>query len=190
LTLLFTVILSGISIFISFQTYKIETLRADLKLTHILTSPKDKVCIMDGATLDPKEYLRLIIKLENVGKISSENTKLLFEFDNIVINEKFVDSNGRLNIDEIDEFYNSEWEFKYDPYSEEKSFNKAIWSDDGILYPTISKEIVIDLKYFKVLPGHKSIKIKAVSKNAEIKTYDINFNYIESNKLSDYFKNH
>ena len=118
---------------------------------------------------------------------------MLFEFDNIVINEKFVDSNGRLNIDEIDEideFYNSEWEFKYDPYSEEKSFNKAIWSDDGILYPTISKEIVIDLKYFKVLLGHKSIKIKAVSKNAEIKTYDINFNYIESNKLSDYFKNH
>lgn len=128
----------------------------------------------------PSSEIHFYIK--NIGKVSAENTKIIFEFNGISLGIDYIEN----NVDKSpSKEYHYRWEYKpYYPITE-KSYCEMHWVDEEIMYPGLKKEFGYSFSNSVIDKHNPYIDVNIVSKTSIIQKMRINVRYHD---ISEYGK--
>lgn|GEM_PF-4145950 len=150
------------------------------KYEYSINKNSDDIFVVDNTK--PTSLIHFYIK--NIGDVSAENTKIIFEFNGMSLNVANIENN-------IDESpladYHFVWEYKPVYPILEDSYCELHWVDKDIMYPDINKEFGYSFSESRIYDKKPYIDIKIVSKTSVIHRMKINVNY---HNIEDYGKNY
>ncbi len=120
--------------------------------------------------------------IKNIGKVSAENTKIIFDFNGMSLNPDYKEGNVDKGPLEERHFV---WEYRPLYPIMEKSYCEMHWVDKDIMYPDIKREFSYSFGDSILDNKNPYIDIKIVSKTSVLQKMRINVRYHD---ISEYGK--